>query len=237
MRAVAKAVAADLRDGAIHRLAATARERFETDGASFDAFAWDIAHLKHRAVSSTNRRIYFTWPGTTMRPLPAYFSEVVKSWLVLERRSAKDMGTRLDALRVLWEAIMSRRGGNPSAFRWDSLCYEDLREAESAMRLRWTENTTHKRTIVLMCFARFLAARSILLFRRRGEMDYAIDWQLRCTWGTRARRRFPVELSDTLWFLFGLGATLSFRPRASRPGADRRFVGLLATIAATLCFA
>jgi hypothetical protein len=37
-----------------------------------------------------------------------------------------------------------------------------------------------------------------------------------------ARRRFTLELSDTLWFLFGLGATLSFHPRAARPGADRR---------------
>jgi len=41
-------------------------------------------------------------------------------------------------------------------------------------------------------------------------MDYAIDWRLRVLGVREARRRFPLELSDTLWFLFGLGATLSF---------------------------
>jgi hypothetical protein len=68
-------------------------------------------------------------------------------------------------------------------------------------------------------------------------MDYAIDGRYGVPGVREARRRFPLELSDTLWFLFGLGANLSFRPRPDRPGADRRFVGLLATIAATLCFA
>jgi len=219
MRSVAKAAAADPLDGAIHRLVATARERFETDvgsaGANFDAITWDIAHLKHRAVSSTNRRIYFTWPGTTMRPLPAYYSEVVKSWLILERHSAKDMGTRLDALRVLWEAILSRRGGNPSAFQWYSLCYEDLREAESAMRLRWTENTTHKRTIVLMCFVRFLAVRSICRdIYYKPQTPRVEDLHRHTIAGQQARRdRLPTEAA-----LQGLAGI--YRQHATEP-ADR----------------
>ena len=78
---------------------------------------------------------------------------------------------------------------------------------------------------------------SILLFRRRGERTTRSIGGYGVSGVREARRRSPLELSDTLWFLFGLGATLSFRPRAGRPGADRRFVGLLATFAATLCFA
>ncbi len=163
MRSTAPAMRVAAATG-IDELIVIARDRFEATiggpGVSFDSLTWDIAHLRDRTVTSTNRRIYFMRFGSTTEPLPAAFAGVVKSWLILERRSAKDMATRLDALRILWEAILSRRKA-PAAFRWESLCYEDLSEAESAMRTHWRDNTTHKRTISMLGFIRFLAARGI----------------------------------------------------------------------------
>lgn len=127
-------------------------------------------------------------------PLPAVFAEVAKSWLILERRSAKDMATRLDGLRILWEAILSRRKA-PAAFRWESLCYEDLSEAESVMRTCWCDNTTHKRTISMLGFIRFLAARGICKeIYYRPQTPRIEDLNRHTIAGQQARRdRLPTD--------------------------------------------
>jgi hypothetical protein len=231
MRAAARVPTAGRADDSVQRLIAVARERFETEvggtDASFDAVAWDIAHLRDRSVSFTNRRIYFTQPGTTAQPLPLYFSRVVKCWLILERHSAKDMGTRLDAIRVLWEAILSRRGGDPGAFRWDSLGYEDLREAESVMRARWSENTTHKRTIAVTSFARFLAARGICReIYYKPQTPRVEDLHRHTIAGQQARReRLPTEAA-----LEGLAGI--YRLHATEP-ADRLRICAVAVLLVT----
>ena len=59
----------------------------------------------------------------------------------------------------------------------------------------------------------------------------------RCARYTRPERSFPIALSDTLWFLFGLGATLSFREPIDPRGPTGGLKRFLRDRAATLCFA
>jgi hypothetical protein len=59
----------------------------------------------------------------------------------------------------------------------------------------------------------------------------------RCALYTRPERSFPIALSDTLWFLFGLGAALSFREPVDPRGPSGGFKGFLGDLAATLCVA
>ena len=150
---------------AILELIAAGRERFDkdfgVDPSGFDALCWDVASLKDRSVNRANRRAYFTRHGTTDQALPPVYAEVVKSWIVLERRSTGNLGCRVDAARILWEAVLKRRRGELTAFRWESLQEEDLSQAELLMRIHWSESRTHKMTVGLLVLTRFLAARGI----------------------------------------------------------------------------
>jgi hypothetical protein len=135
---------------AISELLALAREKFAADFSGkdhdFDALVWDIKSLRDRSTSRTNSNLHFTRHGTLNQPLPSLYADVVKSWLILElRSSAETMCTKLDATRVLWEAILRRLGGKPEAFRWEKLCEEDLRQAEIIMTEKWSLSTTYKR--------------------------------------------------------------------------------------------
>ncbi|HVH87432.1 MAG TPA: hypothetical protein VM912_11960 [Terriglobales bacterium] len=150
---------------AVRKLVLVAREKFTADfGADpemFDSSFWDVSCLKDRAFNRTNRNVYFTRHDTNDQPLPADFSRVVKSWLILDRRSPGNMGLRLATVRILWEAILTRRGGDPAAFRWQTLSEEDLSQAELLMRVHWAESTTYKRMMSLLVFTRFLASRNL----------------------------------------------------------------------------
>ena len=130
-------------------LVATARERFAVGFASvgldFDEPCWDIRALKDRTANRASPRLYFTRHGTTDDPLPPTFALAVKSWLILEYGSATNMGRRLDSVRMLWEAILSRRRRAASRFRWEDLCSEDISQAELLMRAHWSESTIYKR--------------------------------------------------------------------------------------------
>lgn len=165
MTSPAIAPARDRSNEAILELIAAGRERFAKDfGAApsaFDAPSWDIASLKDRSIDRSNRRAYFTRHGTTDQALPPVYAEVVKSWIVLERRSTGNLGCRVDAARILWEAVLKRRRGESAAFRWESLQDEDLSQAELLMRIHWSDSRTHKMTVMLLVLTRFLAARGI----------------------------------------------------------------------------
>jgi hypothetical protein len=150
---------------AIQQLVAAAREKFALDFPSsptmFGAPVWEVISLHDRTVNRSNRRIYFARYANTGEPLPAEYANVVKSWLILNRRSARNMGQRLGAARMLWEAILARRAGDPGAFHWDKLSEEDLSQAELVMRSHWEETTTYKLTASMLVFTRFLADRGV----------------------------------------------------------------------------
>src|SRR5258708_4485630 len=76
---------------------------------TFDAISWDIKSLADRSPARREDRIYFTRYGTTNDPLPSLYANVIKSWVILERRSVSNMSHRVDAARVLWEAVLMRR--------------------------------------------------------------------------------------------------------------------------------
>jgi hypothetical protein len=189
------------RMNALPLLVAAARERLTADfhrmhaGFDFDEPCWDIRALKDRSANSASPRLYFTRHGTTDDPLPPHFALAVKSWLILERGSTANMGPRLDSVRMLWEAILNRRRGVASRFRWEGLCTEDLSQAELLMRARWSESTTYKRVVNIIAFAEFLAARGISrALYYRPQTPRVEDFNRHTIAGQQERRdRLPTE--------------------------------------------
>jgi integrase len=183
----------------VRKLVLIAREKFAADfGADpemFDSSFWDVRCLKDRAFNRTNPNVYFTRYGTNDQPLPADFSGVVKGWLILDRHSPGNMGLRLATARILWEAILARRGGDPVAFRWQSLSEEDLSQAELLMRVHWAESTTYKRMMSLLVFTRFLASRNLCRpIYYTAQTPRVEDFNRHTIAGQQARRdRLPSE--------------------------------------------
>ena len=203
---------------AMRKLILIAREKFAADfGADaemFDASFWDVSCFRDRAFNRTNRHVYFTRYGTNDQPLPADYSGVVKSWLVLDRRTPGNMGLRLAGARILWEAILTRRGGDPEAFRWQTLSEEDLSQAELLMRVHWAESTTYKRMMSLLVFVRFLASRNLCRpLYYTAQTPRVEDFNRHTIAGQEARRdRLPTEAV--------LNGPRGYLPRARR-GAQR----------------
>lgn len=150
---------------AIQTLLAIAREKFaadlRTDVSAFDGPMWDVRGLRDRSTTTSNPRLYFTRHGTVDQPLPIVYGSVVKCWLILDRHSVANMSRRLDAARILWEAIHRRRRGRAEAFSWRSLSEEDLSQAELLMQAGWKQSTTYRLIASLLVFTRFLAARGL----------------------------------------------------------------------------
>ena len=150
---------------AMREVLATAREKFAADlhmdVSVFDQPSWDVRGLRDRGTIRGNPTLYFTQRGTVDQPLPAAYGDVVKCWLILDRRSVANMSRRLDAAKILWDAIQRRRKGKPEAFTWRNFSEEDLSQTELLMRTSWSDSTTYKLIVSLLVFARFLAARAI----------------------------------------------------------------------------
>ena len=210
MRAAAFISTVKRQDDALELLVSEARDLFAADlagsGSSFDDPVWETLSLKDRNVTRSNRRIYFTRYGTTDQALPVYFAQAVKSFLLLDRHSPKHMGRRLDAVRVLWESILARRGGDAARFEWEHLCVEDLSQTELLMRAHWRDATTHKQVVDLMVFARFLAARGICReLYYKPQTPRVEDLNRHTIEGQQARRdRLPSEaalqgLANIFW--------------------------------------
>jgi hypothetical protein len=184
---------------AMRKLVLIAREKFAADFCAdaemFDASFWDVSCFRDRAFNRTNRHVYFTHYGTNDQPLPADYSGAVKSWLVLDRRTPGNMGLRLAGGRILWEAILTRRGGDPEAFRWPALSEEDLSQAELLMRVHWAESTTYKRMMSLLVFVRFLASRNLCRpLYYTAQTPRVEDFNRHTIAGQEARRdRLPTE--------------------------------------------
>src|SRR6266852_3172771 len=214
-------------------LVVAARERLTADfhrvhaGFDFDEPCWDIRALKDRSANSASPRLYFTRYGTTDDPLPPHFALAVKSWLILECGSAANMGPRLDSVRMLWEAILNRRRGVASRFRWEGLCTEDLSQAELLMRTRWSESTTYKRIVNIIVFAEFLAARGICCaLYYRPQTPRVEDFNRHTIAGQQERRdRLPTEAA-----LLGLADI--YRELATEP-RDRLRIAAVAILVVT----
>ena len=76
---------------AIQDLLSIAREKFvadlRVDVSVFDQPAWDVRALRDRSTTTANPTLYFTRRGTLDQSLPAVYGDVVKSWIIMDRRS------------------------------------------------------------------------------------------------------------------------------------------------------
>lgn len=186
-------------NAAVQKLVAVAREKFAADfgvdPAIFDSSVWDIGRLRDRAFSRTNRNVHFTRYGANDQPLPKDFCRVVKGWLILDRHSPGNLALRLDSARILWEAILVRRGGDPADFRWQTLSEEDLSQAELLMQAHWSQSTTCKRMASLLVFTRFLASRNLCRpLYYSPQTPRVEDFNRHTIAGQQARRdRLPTE--------------------------------------------
>ena len=133
--------------------------------------------------------------GTLDNPLPKKFAVVVKSWFLIEMGdNVKSLVYRLDAVRILWEAIKSRRGGNADSFDWSNLSEADISKAEELMKKSWKSSTTYKRMTNIMGFVRFLERRSLV---------FPINYKIR-TPREEDTNRFvsPLKVRKILWTSF-----------------------------------
>jgi hypothetical protein len=216
---------------AIRRLVTVGREKFAADmpggPSEFDGMSWDISGLWDRSTTRSNRRVYFTRRGTTDQPLPSVFADVVKSWVILDRRSAKNLSRRVDGIRMLWEAVLNRRRGDSTAFCWEGFQEEDLGQAELLMRAEWGESTTYKLIVSLLVFTRFLASRGVCRpLYYVPQTPRVEDFNRHTIGGQEARRdRLPSEEA-----LHGLADI--YREYAQEP-ADRLRVAAVAILVVT----
>lgn len=150
---------------AVQDLVALGRQQFVlklgSTGQRFEDAVWNVTSLRTRITKRHDLHLYFTQHGSQDKPLPACFADVVKSWLLLERGTPETMTNRLMAIRVLWQAIDQRRSGGRAEFAWETVCEEDLRQADLLMQELWALSTAHKQGQSLLHLARFLAARGI----------------------------------------------------------------------------
>ncbi|MDX1524142.1 MAG: hypothetical protein R3264_21105, partial [Anaerolineae bacterium] len=149
----------------IDSLVAAGRKKFNqlfvgTDQ-TFDDVVWNIGHLQRRLTDSENLRLYFTHYQSRDIPLPSYYAQVVKSWLLLRDLSAKSRQECLDAARILWRILHKRRELQRGSFCWQSLCEEDLRQTELWMQGRFVSATIYRRISLLLQLAAFLEGRQI----------------------------------------------------------------------------
>lgn len=147
---------------AVEQLILVVREQFSTDfpGENFDAYTWDVRRF-HTHATVSNQKLYFTHNGTCDEALPHYYVEVIKCWVVLERRSVTQMEQKTRAARLLWDAILERRNRPPLAFQWANLCVEDFYQAELSVLGVWAESSIYLITRYLKRLGEFLSARGI----------------------------------------------------------------------------
>lgn len=150
---------------AVEALVEAGKRRFEhwfarTEQA-FDDPVWNVGHLQKRFTNSENLGMFFTHYGTTDRPLPESYTQVVKCWLLLSDFSVHAITEYVDATRCLWPTLHSRYGSESVPFHWETLCEEDLRQAELWMHVRFAATTVYRRMGALLLLVRFLETRHI----------------------------------------------------------------------------
>ena len=71
------------------------------------------------------------------------------------------MQIKSQVARMLWEAVLTRRGGKADTFRWEELCEEDLSQTELLLRERYCQGTARRPYLYALTIIKFLSARKI----------------------------------------------------------------------------
>lgn len=130
-------------------------------GQDFESAVWSARERRVSAHSKTNANIYFTRHGSTAEPLPRSFAAVLKADLLVHPKSTTNMNFRLSGARLLWEAVLERRGGDAATFTWAGLTKDDCLAAEQKMLAVWGELSTYRTCTVLAGVMARLARRGI----------------------------------------------------------------------------
>jgi hypothetical protein len=134
----------------------------------FGASRWDYSHLLTSRTRRSDRYLHYVryQRGMTKKSvlqaeaLPNYFSDVVKSILLLNSNTL--IRIRLNSFRVLWECLLARFGGNGSTFRWYLLREADVLNADHLMRVTWSDSTVYLSISSLVSDLQRLADRNIV---------------------------------------------------------------------------
>src|SRR3712207_6114005 len=118
-------------------------------GQHFDTSRWDMSHLLKSSTRKSDKSLYFVkyQSGMTKKDvlqaesLPDYFSDVVKSLLLLHSNTL--IRIRLTSFRLLWESLLERFGEDESSFRWYLLREDDVRNTEQRMKDLWGDRTVY----------------------------------------------------------------------------------------------
>jgi hypothetical protein len=118
---------------------------------------WEVGFLQSRLAGSEVCKIRFTLWQTSTDPLPTYYADVVKSWLLLNPGSPHHWSEEADALRIFYQVLKQRH----KHFEWGALSEEDVGQMEIWLRERYARATTYARMNTILKLARFLDSRSI----------------------------------------------------------------------------
>ena len=75
---------------------------------TFSDPVWEVGFMQTRLTGSEMYKVRFTRWQTTADPLPAYYANVVKSWLLLNPSSPRHWSEEADALRIFFEVLKQR---------------------------------------------------------------------------------------------------------------------------------
>jgi hypothetical protein len=135
--------------------------KFQGEQQSFDAPSWNVSKwIANRAMHQTVT-LYFTRCDMRDQPLPSVFANAMKSYFVFNWQSPGTMQIKSLVARILWEAVLMRRGGQADIFRWEDLCEEDLSQTELMLRERYCQGTARRHMLMILTIINFLSARKI----------------------------------------------------------------------------
>src|SRR5713226_122833 len=170
------------------------REQFPTAAFQFVDSVWDIRSLSRSRHHRSNAHAHFTRLGSVDEALPDRYADVLKAACVKDLHSKSHLLMRLNAGRVLWEAIVARVGDS-DRFAWSGLSDADFLEAEQRMLQRWSPSTTYVACNALQRLIEVLSGAGVISFLRipfRTRRPESSDRYLLAERGRRAAR-LPSE--------------------------------------------
>jgi hypothetical protein len=130
----------------------------------FDADVWDLRSLIYRPGVLRSRRLHFMRLNMPDSPLPQYYVQIIKSWIILDGKGLGDRSAKLRLARFFWEVLLQRHRDTAADVLWENLTSEDLCQTEVAFLTTTSATMAYSLGTCLKTFADFLAIRHICPF-------------------------------------------------------------------------